>query len=157
MSRKIAEHMTWHLKCCSDMDEVIHPAQSKAWRHFDEMHHSFKREPCNIRLSLATDGFNPWAHSSTAYSCWPIFLIVYNLPLEMCMRPEFAFLTRVIAGPKSPGKNIDVFLRPLIEDLKMLWSNGVETYDSYHKQNFIMRAMLMWTIIDFLGYGIVVD
>ncbi|GLU21146.1 hypothetical protein SLE2022_373070 [Rubroshorea leprosula] len=73
----------------------------------------------------------------------------------MCMRPEFTFLTLVIAGPKSPSKNIDVFLRPLIEDLKMLWSTGVETYDSYRKQNFIMQAMLMWTITDFPGYGMV--
>ncbi|GLT56706.1 hypothetical protein SLA2020_297310 [Shorea laevis] len=83
------------------------------------------------------------------------FLTVYNLPPEMCMQPEFTFLTLVIAGPKSLGRNIDVFLRPLIEDLKMLWSTGVETYDSYRKQNFIMRAMLMWTITDFSGYGMV--
>ncbi|GKV32419.1 hypothetical protein SLEP1_g41030 [Rubroshorea leprosula] len=101
MSRKIAEHMTWHLKCCGDTDEVIHPAQSEAWRHFDQMHPSFKREPRNVRLGPATDGFNPWAHSSTSYSCWPVFLIVYNLPPEMCMQPEFTFLTLVIAGPKS--------------------------------------------------------
>ncbi|GLT98215.1 hypothetical protein SLE2022_157290 [Rubroshorea leprosula] len=153
MSRKIAEHMTWHLKCYGDTDEVIHPAQLEAWRHFDQMHPSFKREPRNVRLGLATDGFNPWAHSSTSYSCWPVFLIVYNLPLEMCMQPEFTFLTLVIASPKSLGKNIDVFLQPLIEDLKMLWSIGVETYDSYRKQNFIMQAMLMWTVIDFLGDG----
>ncbi|GLT46156.1 hypothetical protein SLA2020_199330 [Shorea laevis] len=141
--------------CRSDTDEVIHPAQSEAWRHFDEMHPSFKREPRYVRLGLATDRFNPRAHSSTTYSCWLVFLIVYNLPPEMCMRPEFTFLTMVIASPKNPGKNIYVFLRPLIEDLKMLWSNGVETYDSYRKQNFIMRAMLMWTITDFSGYGMV--
>ncbi|GLT92190.1 hypothetical protein SLE2022_100410 [Rubroshorea leprosula] len=73
----------------------------------------------------------------------------------MFMRPGFTFLTLVIVGPKSTSKNIHVFLQPLIEDLKMLWSNGVETYDSYRKQNFIMRAMLMWTITDFPGYGMV--
>ncbi|GKV12437.1 hypothetical protein SLEP1_g23576 [Rubroshorea leprosula] len=51
--------MTWHLKCCGDTDEIIHPTQSKAWRHFDEMHSSFKKEPRNVRLGFATDGFNP--------------------------------------------------------------------------------------------------
>ncbi|GLU21477.1 hypothetical protein SLE2022_376130 [Rubroshorea leprosula] len=30
------------------LDEVIHPAQSEAWRHFDQMHPSFKREPRNV-------------------------------------------------------------------------------------------------------------
>ncbi|GLU11297.1 hypothetical protein SLE2022_280530 [Rubroshorea leprosula] len=73
----------------------------------------------------------------------------------MCMRPEFTFLTLVISGPKSLGKNIDVFLRPLIDDLKRLWLSGVETFDSFRKQNFTMRAMLMWTITDFPGYGMV--
>jgi hypothetical protein len=29
-------------------------------------------------------------------------------------------LTLLIPGPKSPGKDIDIYLRPLIEDLKTL-------------------------------------
>ncbi|GLT24911.1 hypothetical protein SLA2020_000730 [Shorea laevis] len=155
MSRKTAEHMTWHLKCRVDSEILIHPAQSAAWKHFDAVHPSFASDPRNVRLGLATDGFNPWGHSSRSYSCWPVFIVVYNLPPEMCMRPEFTFLTLVISGPKSPGKNIDVFLRPLIDDLKRLWSSGVETFDSFHKQNFTMRVMLMWTITDFPGYGMV--
>ncbi|GLT26271.1 hypothetical protein SLA2020_013530 [Shorea laevis] len=73
----------------------------------------------------------------------------------MCMRPEFTFLTLVISGPKSPRKNIDFFLRPLIDDLKRLWLSGVETFDSFRKQNFTMQAMLMLTITDFPGYGMV--
>ncbi|GLT25928.1 hypothetical protein SLA2020_010260 [Shorea laevis] len=110
--------MIWHLKCRADSEVLIHPAQSTAWKHFDEVHPSFARDPRNVRLGLATDGFNAWGHSSTSYSCWPVFIIVYNLPLEMCMRPEFTFLTVVISRPKNSGKNIDVFLRPLIDDLK---------------------------------------
>ncbi|GLT74863.1 hypothetical protein SLA2020_466290 [Shorea laevis] len=89
------------------------------------------------------------------HSCWSVFIVVYNLPPEMCMRPKFTFLTLVIFGPKSLGKNIDVFLHPLIDDMKQLWSSGVETFDSFRKQNFTMRAMLMWTITDFPGYGMI--
>ncbi|GLT51208.1 hypothetical protein SLA2020_246340 [Shorea laevis] len=138
MSHKTAEHMIWHLKCHANSEVLIHPAQSAAWKHFDEVHPAFARDPRNVRLGLATDGFNPWGHSLTSYSCWPIFIVVYNLPPEMCMRPEFTFLTLVISGPKNPGKNIDVFLRPLIDDLKQLWSSGVETFDNFRKQNFTM-------------------
>ncbi|GKB68783.1 hypothetical protein Tco_0930195 [Tanacetum coccineum] len=48
----------------------------------------------------------------------------------------------VIPGPKSPGKDIDVYLRPLIEDLQVLWDKkGVETTDIVFRQNFNMRAM----------------
>ncbi|GKV43375.1 hypothetical protein SLEP1_g50673 [Rubroshorea leprosula] len=131
MSRKTAKHMTWHLKCREDADEVIHPAGSKAWKHFDETYPTFADEPRNVRLGLCTDGFNPFGCSATPYSCWPVFLTVYNLPSELCMKSEHIFLAMIIAGPKSPGKNIDVMLRPLIDELKELWTNGVETYDSY--------------------------
>jgi len=69
------------------------------------------------------------------------------------MRPEFMFLSTVIPGPKSPRRNIDVCLRPLIDELAQLWSSGALTYDISRKQNFLMRAALMWTINDFPTYG----
>ncbi|CAM8877951.1 unnamed protein product [Rhodiola kirilowii] len=47
----------------------------------------------------------------------------------MCMRKEFNILTLLISGPKSPGKCLNIFMRPLIDDLKMLWEFGVLTYD----------------------------
>jgi len=34
-----------------------------------------------------------------------------------------------------------------------LWSSGALTYDISRKQNFVMRAALMWTINDFPAYG----
>ncbi|GLU04010.1 hypothetical protein SLE2022_211770 [Rubroshorea leprosula] len=58
MSRKMTEHMTWHLKCSDDSDEVIHPASSQAWKHFDETYPTFAVEPRNVRLGLCTDSFN---------------------------------------------------------------------------------------------------
>ncbi|GJV74390.1 zinc finger, PHD-type containing protein [Tanacetum coccineum] len=59
-------------------------------------------------------------------------------------------LTLLIHGPKSPGKDIDVYLRPLIDDLKDLWAKpGVETIDVATRQKFNMRAMVLWTINNF--------
>ncbi|GKV24900.1 hypothetical protein SLEP1_g34441 [Rubroshorea leprosula] len=84
MSRKTVEHMTWHLKCREDADEVIHPASSEAWKHFDETHPTFADEPRNVRLGLCIDGFNPFGCSATPYSCWLVFLTVYNLRPEWC-------------------------------------------------------------------------
>ncbi|XP_061348046.1 uncharacterized protein LOC133293480 [Gastrolobium bilobum] len=69
------------------------------------------------------------------------------------MRREFLFLTVLIPGPSNPKKNIDVYLRPLIDELKMLRSEGVLTYDVSLRQNFTMRVALMWTINDFPAYG----
>ena len=63
------------------------------------------------------------------------------------------FLTCVIPGLKNPKANIHVYLQPLIDDLKTLWNEGVQTYDISKKENFQMRAALMWTINDFPAYG----
>ncbi|KAG8382621.1 hypothetical protein BUALT_Bualt05G0096500 [Buddleja alternifolia] len=146
------EHMSWHAKNGS-VDDMAHPSHGEAWKHFDGTYPSFASDPRNIRLGLCTDGFSPFSNSSIPYSCWPVIITVYNLPPWMCMQKPFMFLNMVIPGPKSPGKNIDVFLRPLVDELKTLWTSGVETYDVCNKQNFNMRAALMWTISDFPGYA----
>jgi hypothetical protein len=65
------------------------------------------------------------------------------------------FLSMVIPDSNSPGRNIDVCLRPLIDELMQLWSFEALTYDVSRKQNFLMRATLMWTINDFLVCGMV--
>ena len=62
------------------------------------------------------------------------------------------FLSCLIPGSRNPKAGIDVYLEPLVDDLKKLWF-GVETYDISRKKNFIMRANLMWTINDFPAYG----
>ncbi|XP_004298406.1 PREDICTED: uncharacterized protein LOC101297241 [Fragaria vesca subsp. vesca] len=49
--------------------------------------------------------------------------------------------------------DIDVYLEPLIDDLKELWSNGVEIYDAYKRVMFNQKAILLWTINDFPAYG----
>jgi len=84
---------------------------------------------------------------------WPVIVTPYNLPPSMCMKEEYLFLTLMIPGRKNPKGKIDVFLQPLINELKMLWDTGVTTYDVSKSQNFQMKAALMWTINDFPAYG----
>ncbi|KAL8117919.1 hypothetical protein AgCh_015706 [Apium graveolens] len=40
------------------------------------------------------------------------------------MKRKYIMLTLLILGPKEAGNNIDVYLQPLIEDLKLLWDQG---------------------------------
>ena len=77
----------------------------------------------------------------------------YNLPPGMCMKDVFMFLTVLYPGPRNPKGRIDVFLQPLISELNQLWEMGVQTYDCDRKQNFTMRAALMWTISNFPTYS----
>jgi len=68
------------------------------------------------------------------------------------MTKPYMFLSCVIPSPFNPKVGINVYLQPLIDNLKKLWS-GVMIYDVSTKQNFMMRAALMWTINDFPAYG----
>jgi hypothetical protein len=44
-------------------------------------------------------------------------------------------------------------LKPLIEELKLLWQ-GVEAYDYDQKQKFNLRVMYLWSVHDFKAYNI---
>jgi hypothetical protein len=90
---------------------------------------------------------------ASSYSCWSIFAIPYNLPLALCMKYEFIFLCIVIPSLDHLGTKIDVMMRPLIKELKILW-DGVQAYDCYKKQKFNLRAVYLWSIHDFMAYGI---
>ena len=69
------------------------------------------------------------------------------------MKEPHMFLSVIVPEPNNPKHKIDVFLQPLIAELKHLWEVGIETYDVSQKQNFQMRAALLWTISDFLAYS----
>ena len=59
----------------------------------------------------------------------------------------------LIEGPKQPGNNIDVYLKPLIEELLMMWNDGVEVWDEDKRETFTLRAMLFVTIQDLPALG----
>ncbi|KAL5563440.1 hypothetical protein UlMin_033187 [Ulmus minor] len=87
---------------------------------------------------------------SLFYSMWPVVLTTYNLPPWICMKAEYLMLSLLIPGPQSPDKDMDVFLRPLIDELKELWVHGLDTRDAaYENGVFQMRAALLWTVNDF--------
>ncbi|KAI5316571.1 hypothetical protein L3X38_036278 [Prunus dulcis] len=62
-------------------------------------------------------------------------------------------LTLLISDPKQPGNDIDVYLEPLIDDLKSLWVGIRGVYDAHNGEYFTLKAALMWTINDFPAYG----
>ena len=152
-SEVTAQSMRWHAEHAQTPGEMRHPADSIAWKTFDKSHPLFASESRNVRLALSTDGFQPFGQSGSQYSLWPVILTPYNLPPWMCMKDPYMFLTVIVPGPKSPKQKIDVFLQPLIAELNDLWAEGIPAYDISRKQNFQLRAALMWTISDFPAYS----
>jgi hypothetical protein len=82
---------------------------------------NFAREARNIRFGLSTDGFNPFGEFSSDHSTWPVTLCMFNLPGWMCMKRKFIMMSVLIQGPKQPGNDINVYLRPLVDELLLLW------------------------------------
>ena len=81
MPSTTVSHMKWHLQGCSINWLMRHPVDSLAWKKFDMLHPTFALESCNVRLGLASDGFNPFSNMSITHSTCPIVLAPYNIPL----------------------------------------------------------------------------
>ncbi|XP_074293337.1 uncharacterized protein LOC141620334 [Silene latifolia] len=152
-TRNIAEAMRWHDQNPRVQGTFAHPSDSEAWKHLDKMFPEFASEPRNVRLGLCTDGFKPYGQFGKNYSCWSVILTPYNLPPWLCMKKPFMFLSLIVPGPKNPKKNLDVYLQPLIEELKDLWEVGIPAFDVSKKKNFQLKAALLWTINNFPAYG----
>ena len=141
-SEETAKSLTWHANERVIDDKLRHPADSKAWKEVENRWPEFASESRNLRLALSADGVNPFNSLSSRYSLWPVMLVTYNLPPWLCMKRKFMMLTMLIPGPKQPGKEIDVYLAPLIEDLVTLWREGVMLYDAYKREPFFVESYI---------------
>nr|XP_011461699.1 PREDICTED: uncharacterized protein LOC105350657 [Fragaria vesca subsp. vesca] len=153
LSASVYEQLTWHCSHHSQDGKMRHLVNSVCWSSIDKKYPTFASDPRNLRFGLATDGFNPFSNLSSTHSLWPVILVIYNLPPNVCMSSENLMLSLLIPGPKQPGNDIDVYLQPLIDDLKLLW-DGVDMHDAYSKAMFNLRGILMWIINDFPNMGI---
>ena len=132
-----AKHLRWHGDArVADGRYLRHLADSPQWKKIDEMYPDFGGEVRNIRLGLFTDGINPFGNMTSTHSAWPVLLVIYNLPPWLCMKRKYMMLSIMISGPKQPGNDIDVYLAPLIDDLKMLWGEGIDVFDAYKQESF---------------------
>ncbi|GJX44639.1 putative transposase-associated domain-containing protein [Tanacetum coccineum] len=104
----------------------------------------------NLRLGISADGVDVNT-GNRHHSVWPVLTVIYNLPPWLCMKRKFINLSVLISG--YPGNDIDVFLEPLVDDLHTLFETGVDTYDASTKDNFNLRAVVLWTINDYPALG----
>ena len=100
-------------------------------KNFDPMYPKFGADPRNLRVGLCTDGMNHFGALSSTHSSWPVILVVYSLPAHLCMKRKYIMMSLLISGPSQLGNDIDVYLAPLVKDLKKLWQDGEVVYDAY--------------------------
>ena len=117
-----AKLLRWHKEDRKVDNTLRHPADRSQWRAIDREFLEFANEARNLRFTLSTDGMNPFGEQSTSHSTWPVTLCIYNLSPWLCMKQKFIMMPILIQGPRQPGNDIDVYLKPLVEELLVLWN-----------------------------------
>ena len=74
------------------------PADGSAFRDMEENWPHFKEERCNLRISLAADGVNPFAQMRSIYTVWDIFVIKNNILPWLLIKREHIMLSMIIPG-----------------------------------------------------------
>ena len=102
----------WHVEGRKIDGLLRHPADSPQWKAFDSLYPDFGNDGRNLRLGLASDGINPFGNLCSSHSSWLVLLMIYNLPPWLCMKRKYIMLCMMIAGPRQPSNDIDVYLTP---------------------------------------------
>ncbi len=130
----------------------------KTWAHVNAKWADFAHDPCNLRLVISINGFNPFCEKLCQWSTWHIYVLIYNLPPWLTTKHFFVLVALIILGKESVCMNtIDVYLQLLVDELMTLWRHGVLPLDygkSKGSHGFMLRALVLWTINDFLEYNL---
>jgi hypothetical protein len=96
MTKESEKQMTWHKNGKRyNPDKMVHAFDGEAWKHFNAIHREKAEEARNVRVALATDGFNPYGMSATPYTCWLVFVIPINLPPPVCVLSKAEYICAV--------------------------------------------------------------
>jgi hypothetical protein len=123
-TRKDAQLLHWHDEDRKELNykkdgKFRHPADEEQWGNINT-HFPWFDDARSIRFAMSTDGINPLGNQSSTHSTWRVVLSLYNLPPWLCKKQKYMMLTILVSGPKQPGDRIDVYLRPQVDDLKIL-------------------------------------
>ena len=156
---ELASLMTWHSENVSSDGAMRGPYDAPQWEHVRREHAAFEGDSRNLHLGMCADGVNPYSQQRSTHSMCPILLLNYNVPPWLTTKNFFMMLSLLIPGPEAvTAEHFDVFVAPLIEELAMLWTDGVMCMDASRwrgEARFCLRAILMWCLHDFPSYAMV--
>lgn len=99
------------------------------------------KEPTDIALGFSTDGANLFKMRGK-WSVWPMLLLNYNLSPAIRSKQENLILISLIPGPSQKEIDLDTFMRPLIEELKVLEVGIDGVWNAFMRNIFKMKAHL---------------
>ena len=81
----------------------------------------------NLVIMLNVDWLQPYKHSP--YSLGAIYGVILNLPRRIRFKDRYVMLLGVIPGPSEPSLDINTYLQPIVDELKVL-ENGAKLKDA---------------------------
>jgi Transposase family tnp2 len=103
--------------------------------HGEHKNKGFFEDPRDIALAFSTDGLAFFTVGTD--SVWPLLLINLNLRPAERFKKHNLILCGIIPGPKNP-KDIQSFLRPIVDELKQLTIGINNVYDAFTKTHFTL-------------------
>ncbi len=98
----------------------------RVWKTFQNYNEKpFLSQPGCFGLILNLDWWQPFKYSSYSVGC--LYAAILNLPREIRYQKENIVLIGILPGPHEPrGDELNHFLRPLVDELLLLWDEGVQ-------------------------------
>lgn len=128
----------------SDMSDIYDAA---VWQQFQTVNgQAFLNEPGNVGLVLNVDWYQPYENAS--YSVGAMYLAILNLPLAVRYKPENVVVVGLMPGPKEPSMTMNTFLKPIVDQLLLLWDTGLSVGVADINTFATIRAALMCTTCD---------
>ena len=155
---EIAKLLAAHVDQKSVDGKMRSVIDSPQWAALNNLPGGFGSAETDLRLGLVADGICPYGNASSKHSTWPILVVIYNLPPWLASKIFFITLAILIPGEKAPTSDtIDVFLRPLVDELLKLWEGvaAVNMGKPVGQRNFLLRAALLFTVNNFPAYGLI--
>ena len=96
----------------------------RVWREFQTYKGApFLAAPHNYGIMLNVDWMQPFEH--TTYSVGVIYHVLMNLPRHERFKREKVILAGIIPDPSESPRNINTYLLPLVDELLILWNDGI--------------------------------
>ena len=119
----------WRHRTRDDVNVMQDVYDGEIWKRFefDDNGAPFLAAPHNFLLMLNCDWFQPYKH--TQFSVGVLYFAIQNLPREFRFLRENVLIVGIIPGPHEPKKNINTYMKPMIDELLLLWKGVVINID----------------------------